>query len=153
MRRIIIDLDGVPVRAALEEAKCPSLCSALWEILPVSGRVMHEMFSGEAFRLESPVILPIDPWTLFSYPRTGVEDRSFKSIMNPGDLILYPCGPSSGVLCVSYGDAQFWEGPAGPVYVNHVATVDGLDRNFSAFLRRGREVHTLGHKTMVLRRG
>jgi len=153
MRRIIIDLDGVAVHAALEEAKCPSLCSALWELLPISGRVMHEMFTGEAFRLETPVTLPIDPWALFSYPRRGVEDRSFKSIMNPGDLILHPCGSGSGVLCLSYGDAQFWEGPAGPVYVNHVATVDRSDPSFSAFLRKGHEVHTLGRKTMVLRRG
>jgi hypothetical protein len=71
----------------------------------------------------NPLPIPDEVWSLFVFPRPGVEDRSFKTNMNPGDVVLYP-GAETNKVCISYGLAQFSEGPAGPTYVNHLATVD-----------------------------
>ncbi len=141
MRRIIIELDGVAVEASLNEQKCPKICQAFWDVLPYTGPVINEIFSGNAFRTINPLPIPDKVLRQFMFPRPGVEDRSFKTNLNPGDVVLYP-GDGINAVCISYGLAQFREGCAGPSYVNHLATVDRADPNYAAFMQKCASVYT-----------
>jgi hypothetical protein len=127
MRQIMIELDGVEVEAILNENKCPTLSKLFWDRLPYASPVIHEMYSGRAYTTISPLPLPEAVWKQFIFPRLGVEDRSLKTIMNPGDVLLYFTDQTNGV-CISYGVAQFFEGPAGPSYANHSGGPTALDR-------------------------
>ena len=151
MRRVVIELDGVAVEAVLNEHKCPVLCTLFWENLPYSSPVIHEMFSGRAFATSNPLPIPENAWNQFVFPRPGVEDRSFKTNMNAGDVVLYP-GANTGKVCISYGLAQFREGPAGAAYVNHLATIDKGDPSVAPFMQKCAEVYTSGRKVVVFRR-
>jgi len=151
MRRIVIEMEGAAVEAVLNDHKCPNLCGLFWEKLPYSSPVIHEMFSGRAFSTTNPLSIPDEVWGLFVFPRPGVEDRSFKTNMNPGDVVLYP-GAETNKVCISYGLAQFREGAAGPTYVNHLATIDKADPNFAAFMQKCAEVYTRGSKVVAFRR-
>ncbi len=151
MRRVVIELDGVAVGAILQEDRCPVLCGLFWEQLPYSSPVIHEMFSGRAFSTRNPLPIPDEVWTQFLFPRPGIEDQSFKTNMNPGDVVLYP-GARTNKLCISYGLAQFREGPAGPTYMNHLATIDTTDPHFTAFMQKCAEVYTKGSKVVAFRR-
>ncbi len=151
MRRIVIELDGVMVEAVLNEHKCPRLCGLFWERLPFSSPVIHEMFSGRAFATLNPLPISDEVWSRFVFPRLGVEGRSFKTNMNPGDVVLYP-GAETNKVCISYGLAQFREGPAGPTYVNHLATIDRADPNFANFMEKSAEVYSRGTKVVAFRR-
>ncbi len=150
-RRIVIELDGVAVEAALQEENCPKICEGPWNTLPYSGPVVHGMFSGNVFRTVNPVPVPREVWGQFTYPRPGIEDRSFKTNMNAGDVIFYP-GDGICELCISYGEGQFREGPGGPAYVNYVAKIDRTDPNYAAFMQKCRDLHTRGSKTITYRR-
>jgi uncharacterized protein DUF3830 len=147
MRRIVIELEGVVVEAMLQEHKCPTLCALFWDTLPYSSPVIHEMFSGRAFSTLNPLPISDQVWSGFLFPRPGVEDTSYKTNLNPGDVVLAP-GAKSNKICLSYGLAQFREGPAGPSYVNHLASVDKADPSFAAFLEKCAEVYTMGNKTI-----
>jgi hypothetical protein len=151
MRRVIIELDGVAVEAVLNEHKCPTFCNIFWDKLPYVSPVIHEMYSGRAYTTLIPLPIPDVVWKQFVFPRIGVEDRSFKTIMNPGDVVLYFAGETNGV-CISYGVAQFFEGPAGPTYVNHLATIDKTDAKFTAFMEKSAEVFSKGNKVLAVRR-
>lgn len=150
-RRIIIEMEGVAVEAVLNEHKCPQICQGLWDILPYAGPVINGMWSGDVFRTVEPVPIPKAVWSQFSWPRPGIEDRSFKCNMNPGDVVFYP-GDGINELCIGYGEGQFREGPAGPTYVNHVATIDKKDPNFVAFMQKCAELGYKGSKVITYRR-
>ncbi len=151
MRRVIIELDGVAVEAVLNEHRCPTLCRLFWDSLPYASPVIHEMYSGRAYSTMHPLPLPEAVWKQFVFPRLGVEDRSLKTILNPGDVALYFSGETNG-LCISYGVAQFFEGPAGPTYVNHLATIDKADPQYATFMEKSAEVFSKGNKTLTVRR-
>ncbi len=151
MRRFVIELDGVAVEAVLHEDKCPTLCALFWDALPYSSPVIHEMFSGRAFSTLNPLPISDQVWSRFLFPRPGVEDASCKTNLNPGDVVLAP-GAKSNKVCLSYGLAQFREGPAGPSYVNHLATLNKGDANFARFLEKCAEVYSKGHKSISFRR-
>ena len=151
MREILVELDGAKVGARLHEEKCPTLCGRFWELLPYSSSVIHEMFSGRAFSTLTPLSIPDAIWTRFLFPRPGIEDPSFKTNLNPGDVVLAP-GAKTNRLCISYGLAQFREGPAGPSYVNHLASLDRADPGFQGFMEKCAEVYAKGSKTISFRR-
>ncbi|HTU03788.1 MAG TPA: DUF3830 family protein [Candidatus Sulfotelmatobacter sp.] len=151
MRRIAIELDGVTVEAVLHDEKCPTLCGLFWDALPYESPVIHEMFSGRAFSTLKPLPVPESVWGRFLFPRPGVEDPSCKTNLNPGDVVLAPGGRTSK-LCLSYGLAQFREGPAGPSYVNHLASVRKADPNFGQFVEKCAEVYSKGRKTIRFRK-
>ncbi len=151
MERIVIELDGVAVEAVLNEQKCPRICKAFLEALPYTDRTINESFSGNAFRTLNPFPIPQEVWEPILHPSPGIEDRSFKTNMNPGDVVFFP-GGGINELCISYGVAQFRAGLAGAAYVNHVATIDALDPNFEAFMRKAAEAHFKGSKVITFRR-
>lgn len=151
MQRVIIELEGVAVDAVLNEQKCPRICEAFLAALPHTDRTINESFSGNAFRTLNPFPVPREVWESILHPRPGIEDRSFKTNMNPGDVVFYP-GGGVNELCISYGVAQFRDGPAGATYVNHVATIDRDDPNFDAFMRKAAEIHYKGTKEITFRR-
>jgi hypothetical protein len=151
MRRIVIELDGVDVEAVLHEDKCPTLCDLFWDALPYKSPVIHEMFSGRAFSTLNPLPFPEWVWSRFLFPRLGVEDQSCKSNLNPGDVVLAPSAKGNKI-CVSYGLAQFREGPAGPSYVNHLATMKKTDANFPQFLEKCAETYSKGHRAISFRK-
>ena len=52
--QITFEEENITARARLLEDQAPTICQAIWEILPVDGQAMHSMLSGQ----EIFVILP-----------------------------------------------------------------------------------------------
>ncbi len=150
-RQIEIELDGVAVTATLQEQRAPKTCESFWSILPHEQLVMHGMWSGNVFRTMEPVPMPKDLTSQFKYPRAGIEDRSFKTNMNAGDVIFYH-GDGINEVCISYAEGQFREGPGGISYVTLLARLNGDHPNYRKFLETCAKLHTTGKKRIVYRR-
>lgn len=152
MRSITIALDGVEVHAVLNVRNCPSLCAAFLQVLPHADRAIHETRSGDAIGTLNPFPIPSDVWKSIVHPFPGIEDCTFKAILNPGDVVYYP-GGGVNKLVISYGDGLFSDGPAGVAYVNHLATIEPTDPNFDRFMTMASETHDRGSKSISFRRG
>jgi len=150
-RQIEIELDGVAVTANLLEERAPITCEGFWSILPHEQFVMHGMWSGNVFRTMLPVPMPKEVTSRFTYPRPGIEDRNFKTNMNPGDVIFYH-GDGINEVCISYAEGQFRDGPSGPTYVTLMARIDRGHPNYRRFLETCAKLHTTGKKRIVYRR-
>ena len=150
-RQIEIELDGVAVTATLQEERVPKTCEAFWGILPHEQMVIHGMWSGCVFRTMTPVPMPRSLTDQVRYPRPGIEDRTFKTNMNAGDVIFYH-GDGINEVCISYAEGQFRDGPGGSTYVSLLAKVDKGHANYRKFLDTCAKLHTTGKKRIAFRR-
>jgi hypothetical protein len=84
MRFVDIDLDGLVVRALLNESGAPKTTEAIWAGLPFEGKAVHAQVSGQMFRMleQTPVPddLPIESGEYFQHPGQVVFFPPIKEI-------------------------------------------------------------------------
>lgn len=109
MAFISIDVDGMAVRAQLNEEGAPGTCKAVWEALPFEGRAVHAQISGDMFRMLEPA--PV---------AEGLPVESSVYSQHPGSVIFYP--PIREIaFCV--GRAQF-SAPQGQYALTPLAEIE-----------------------------
>lgn len=76
--RIIVPSEGFETTATLLETEAPLTCSAIWEKLPIEGRLLHAAMSGNEtlMELEGEKMVKIEP-----------ENWVYNFI--PGDVLYY----------------------------------------------------------------
>ena len=145
--RFIFVEDGVVATADLLEEQAPQTCAAIWELLPVEGRLVHGMYSG-------PELFVV----LADGPSTPPENQVHLPL--PGDVGyfhhragLYAQAPHAvSELVFVYGRGVAIKGPEGvDTYVNLFAQLR-LDESpeFFEFCRR---VRREGPFTLRVERG
>jgi hypothetical protein len=134
--------------ADLLEDDCPNTCDAIWDMLPIRLKAIHDIWSGHQVlvHLDSEVVL--DPENVLTY------------IPVPGDIFYYyrppnyfsgsPYGRSeSAELGIIYDRDTRPQGPRGPEAVNLFANISsGLD----GFARACEEMITRGQKDLLIER-
>jgi Protein of unknown function (DUF3830) len=108
---LAIDVGGVQLGARLEEFRAPQTVAAFRRLLPLSSRLIHARWSGEA------------AWIPFGDLDVGVGPENATSYPSPGEILLYPGGVSETEILFPYGAASF-ASKAGPLAGNHFATVE-----------------------------
>lgn len=103
------------LRLRLEEAAAPHTVAAFRRLLPLTSKIIHVRWSGEA------------GWIPMGDLDVGIGPENATSYPHPGELVLYPGGVSETELLLGYGYVNF-ASKAGQLAGNHFATViDGLD--------------------------
>jgi hypothetical protein len=102
--------------ARFEEEAAPNTCAAFRRLLPFENKIIHVRWSGEAVWIplgDLDLKLPFENAT--SYPA-------------PGQILLYPGGPSETEILLAYGAVRF-ASKVGQLAGNHMITItSGLDR-------------------------
>lgn len=139
MKRVEVELDGVVVRAVLDEDRAPVTVGKLWEFLPFEDRVTHAKWSGQMFHTNAP--LPIDleghTWPMDLENPVGLQA--------PGDIVYLPAIKE---LAIAYGEARFsWV--LGPMLVTGLGRIEG---DLAEFAKKADRLQWEGAKRFVLRR-
>lgn len=128
-----IEVDGLSVRASLNEKGAPQTCKAVWEALPFEGRAVHAQISGDMFRMLEPA---------------PVEDLPFEGEVysqHPGSVVFYP--PIREIaICV--GRAQF-SAQQGHYGVTLLAEIEG---DFTGWAERTNNLNFSGTAPIRFRR-
>jgi hypothetical protein len=146
--RILFPDQSASAVADLLEDDCPNTCDAIWDMLPIRLKAIHDIWSGHQVlvHLDSKVVL--DPENVLTY------------IPVPGDIFYYyrppnyfsgsPYGRSeSAELGIVYDRDTRPQGPRGPEAVNLFANISsGLD----GFARACEEMITGGQKDLLIER-
>jgi hypothetical protein len=96
--------------ARLEEEAAPETVRAFRRLLPLSSRIIHARWSGQA------------TWIPFGELDLGIGPENATCYPAPGELLLYPGGVSETELLFPYGPTSF-ASKAGPLAGNHFATI------------------------------
>jgi hypothetical protein len=133
MAFIDIEVDGLSVRASLNEQAAPRTCKAVLEALPFEGHAVHAQISGDMFRmLESA---PVGELTL--------ESEVYSQ--HPGSVVFFP--PICEIaICV--GRAQF-SGQQGHYGVTPLAEIEG---DFAEWAQRANDLNFSGAMPIRFRR-
>lgn len=119
MKLLNMTAGGYTFTARLEEELAPETCAAFLDMLPLTERVIHVRWSGEAFWIpygDNHVRLPLENGT--SHPGRG-------------EALLYPGGLSEMEIIFAYGSCDF-SSKVGQLAGSHFLTVtEGLE-NFAA---------------------
>ncbi len=134
MRFMDLDLDGLVVRAQLNEAGAPKTTEALWNALPFEGTAVHAQLSGDMFRMLDHAPLP-----------ETLEVESRQTYQHPGSLVYLP---TIKEIAFCYGVARF-KGHTGPVYLTTAAEIEG---DLTAFGQKARTLMRVGGKPIRFRR-
>jgi len=115
-RRIQMRIGRFLFTVALHEEEAPKTCAAILSVLPITGKVIHARWSGEA------VWLPMDRFRI----QIGLENAT--SHPSRGDLLFYPGFISEKEMLIPYGSTCF-ASKVGQLEGNHFASiVDGVER-------------------------
>jgi hypothetical protein len=140
MRYIQVELDGVVATAELLDHVAPTLCRALWAILPLHGPVTNTIWSGQMLRF----------W--------GTDGRDGEvplglELEERGEILHWPgyvyWHPARRGIRICYGDAQ-QGGPAGPSPLVPIARFVG---DWTAWRRKAQAIPLEGAKPLIIRRG
>jgi len=93
-----------------ETAAAPKTAAAFRSLLPLTSKIIHVRWSGEA------------GWIPMGDLDVGINAENATSYPNPGELVLYPGGVSETELLIGYGYVNF-ASKAGQLAGNHFATV------------------------------
>jgi hypothetical protein len=134
-KRIRITLDGVEAVARLNEDAAPETVARLWAALPISDRLRHVRWSGDAGYLMI----------------TRLADRTRET---ENRVSFYPPGavmfrPDHGEIAFSYGQAQARDHMQVAGWACHLGT---LETNVAAFLDKVRDTRAEGGKPIRLQR-
>jgi hypothetical protein len=146
--RIAFPAEGVSAIADLLEDDAPNTSAAIWDLLPLRVKVIHDIWSGHQVlaHLDNKVLL--EPENLLTY------------IPVPGDIFYYyrppryfrgsPYGRSeSAEIGIVYDRDTRPQGPRGPQAVNLFANIgSGLD----AFARACEDMISRGQKDLLIER-
>jgi hypothetical protein len=111
---VVIDSERFPAR--FESQAAPKTVASIAKLLPLSEKIMHVRWSGEAC------------WIPFGDHDFCVSYENATAYPAPGQFILYPGGVSETEILLAYGGVAF-ASKAGPLTGNHFMTItDGLDR-------------------------
>lgn len=108
---ITIVAGGFTFAARLEHAAAPRTVAALLRLLPLTSRIIHVRWSGEA------------GWVPFGELELGLPPENATSYPHPGQILLYPGGVSETELLIAYGHVRF-ASKAGQLAGNHCATIE-----------------------------
>ncbi|MBI4257815.1 MAG: DUF3830 family protein [Thaumarchaeota archaeon] len=112
--RIIIDKEEF--LAKLHQDACPKTCTALLQVLPLTGHVIHARWSGEAIWLPLPDL------------KIDVDFENHTVYPSRGELLFYPRLVSEKEILIPYGHCAF-ASRAGFLPGNHFASITGkLDK-------------------------
>ncbi len=100
----------------------PRTCERFLEALPLSDKIIHVRWSGEAC------------WIPFGDRDFGVSYENATSFPAPGDVLLYPGGFSETEIIIGYGAVRF-ASKMGQLAGNHFMSIKG-DRETLAELGR-----------------
>jgi hypothetical protein len=149
-RRIRISFpdEGASAVADLLMDDCPNTCEAIWKLLPLRLRAVHDIWSGHQVLLHLDNKVLLEPENVLTY------------IPVPGDIFYYyrppnyfsgsPYGRSeSAELGIVYDRDTRPQGPRGPEAVNLFANIsDGLE----TIARACEEMITRGQKNLLIER-
>lgn len=108
---ITITAGGLTFTARLEAAAAPRTVAAMRRLLPLTSRIIHVRWSGEA------------GWVPLGELDLGLGPENATSYPHPGELLLYPGGLSEVEILLGYGYVRF-ASKAGQLAGNHWATID-----------------------------
>jgi hypothetical protein len=144
--RISFPDDGVSAVADLLEADCPNTCDAIWRLLPLRVKVIHDIWSGHEIlaHLDHKFVLP--PENVLTY------------LPIPGDIFYYyrpahyfrgsPYGRSeSAEIGIVYGRDTRPQGPRGPEAVSLFANISA---SLESFARACEEMIYRGQKNLLI---
>ncbi len=94
----------------LEQERAPATVAAFERLLPLTSKVIHVRWSGEA------------TWIPMGDLELDIGAENATSYPHPGELLLYPKGVSETELLIGYGYVRF-ASKAGQLAGNHFATV------------------------------
>jgi hypothetical protein len=133
VRFIEIDVDGVIVRAQLNEEGAPKTVDAIWNALPFQGRAVHAQLSGDMFRM------------LDETPIGDLETESEEAHQHPGSVVYYP---PIKEIAFGYGETRF-QGQAAPVYLTPFAEIEG---DIEAFGKKADQLLDVGTVPITFRK-
>ncbi len=115
MSKIRITVGDLELSARLEEDLAPATCAYFRTLLPWDNRIIHVRWSGESM------------WIPLGDLHTGLDFENATSHPAPGQLLLYPGGPSETEVLFPYGGTCF-ASIVGQLAGNHFLTVEeGLE--------------------------
>ena len=140
--------DGISAVADLLEADCPNTCEAIWRLLPLRVKAIHDIWSGHQIlaHLDSTFVLP--PENVLTY------------LPVPGDIFYYyrphhyfrgsPYGRSeSAEIGIVYDRDTRPQGPRGPEAVNLFANISS---RLEGFARSCEDMISRGQKDLLIER-
>ena len=125
--RISLPDEGVSAVADLLEEDCPNTCEAIWNLLPLRIKVVHDIWSGHLVLAHLDTSIVLQPENVLTY------------IPVPGDIFYYYRPPhyfrgapfgrvESAELGIVYDRDTRPQGPRGPEAVNLFANIScGLE--------------------------
>jgi hypothetical protein len=149
VRRIEIDISELnfSARAFLLEDEAPKTCEAVWQALPIEGKVIHTDFSGMMLNLA------LKDEALFNLPR----ENEVKAV-RPRDITYwYSYWVKPGLIrgMDEFAEIGFIYGRAHPrnfwdeEIVNLFAI---LEESSESFMKLGKTVRRTGEKEMIMRK-
>ncbi|HET8568699.1 MAG TPA: DUF3830 family protein [Candidatus Limnocylindria bacterium] len=110
MRSLRITAGPHVLAARLEDEAAPRTCAAILAMLPLTGKLIHVRWSGEA------------TWIPLGERRLEVPPENGTSYPAPGQILVYPGGISEMEILLAYGATRF-ASKVGQLAGNHFATV------------------------------
>jgi hypothetical protein len=112
-------------KAQMEEEKAPKTCDAIRKLLPLTGKILHARWSGEAV------------WIPFGKKKLDVMPENHTSYPQKGEIVVYPGGISAMEIFIPYGQCVFTS-KVGLLPANHFMTIiEGMEN-----------LPALGHKAL-----
>jgi len=96
--------------ARFEEQDAPQTVAAFRRLLPLTSKIIHVRWSGEA------------GWIPFGDLDLDLVAENATSYPHPGEIVLYPGGVSETEILIAYGYVNF-ASKAGQLAGNHFATI------------------------------
>ena len=109
--------------AVLLTAEAPKTCAIFLAALPLTDRIIHVRWSGEAC------------WIPFGNKDFGLAYENATSFPVPGDVLFYPGGFSETELLIGYGAVRF-ASKMGQLAGNHFMTITSDKHLLAEFGRK-----------------
>jgi len=119
MKTIRIDAGPFTFTARMEVEAAPKTCAKFNSMLPYRQKIIHVRWSGEGC------------WIPLGSLDLGLTHENATSHPAPGDVILYPGGPSETEILLAYRAVQF-SSKVGQLAGNHFLTVTDGRQNLRA---------------------
>jgi hypothetical protein len=144
--RIWLPADGASALADLLEEDCPNTCEAVWNLLPLQIKAVHDIWSGHLVLAHLDASIVLQPENVLTY------------VPVPGDIFYYyrppryfrgsPYGISeSAELGIVYDRDTRPQGPRGPEAVNLFASISS---GLSEFAKACEDMIYRGQKDLMI---